>query len=105
MRKIKSAFSMVELLSSILIIGSVTTTYINVSKDSVEVAKSFTPVVIEKLALDTLNETTHELIAYNRIEERSFTKQGYNVLVTEGKCGGVVSLPLNRTSLNGTIHL
>jgi len=47
---------------------------------------------MEKLALDTLNESTHELITYNNIEERSFTKYGFNVLVQEGRCGAVVTV-------------
>lgn len=87
MKKMRSGFTMVELLSSMLIVSILSGLYINTGKDTLNTTKHFTQEKLEKLAQENFIKEQAEMSMYLEVKEKTFTvDKDYTVKISQGEC-------------------
>ena len=87
MKKIRKAFTMVELLVVMSVISILTTIHLDLGSNITGTAKSFQDTKIEKIARETFYNAQLEVAKTLNTEEKTFTVDNFQVAVSQGLCG------------------
>lgn len=89
-------YSITDTLAALTVSITLTITALVQANDSLNTAKSFNQIAIEKIANTNFFKYQNEMIQNNYLEERVFTtKEGYSVKVSEDKSCGAYAVKIN----------